>query len=171
MIHILRTIVTALAVICAIGNASATEGQLKPQITGFHSNERITHLAPGGANAAREVEVSVALFDGAGRAVALPGVPFTVEAYDGNSLNGAPMVGRATTVSNGLGQGRVRLPLGTCRGTGIAGPVRVHRTSNRPEYWDITYVPSAQIRVAAAGRFETASFVHVCREVYRGTRP
>jgi hypothetical protein len=73
MNHLHRVSVGIFAAICAIGDVSATEDQLKPQIIGFHS-------------------------------------------------------------------------------------------------WDITYVPSAQIRVAAAGRFETASFVHVCREVYRGTR-
>lgn len=144
---------------------------MQPQITGFISNERITHLVPGGANAAREMEVWVALYDGSGKQVSLPGIPFVIEAYDGATPDSALRIGRTEITSNGLGQARIRLPLSACRGRGIQGPLLVHRTSNRPEYWDVTFVPHAKVRVAAAGRIATADFVHVCKESYRGTRP
>lgn len=171
MNHVHRVSVGIFAAICTVGSVSATELQLQPQITGFISNERITHLVPGGANAAREMEVSIALYDGSGKQVPLPGIPFIIEAYDGAAPDPALRTGRTEVTSNGLGQARVRLPLSACHGTGIQEPLLVHRTSNHPEYWDVTFVPHAKVRVIAAGRIATAHFVHVCRESYRGARP
>jgi hypothetical protein len=149
---------------------SACAAPVQPQVTGFRSTERITHLAPGGANAAREMEVSVGLFDSAGKPLSLPGISVLVEAYEGNGTSGASNVGRTSVTTDYSGRAQVRLPLGTCKGSNIVGPVRVHRISNRPEYWDVTYAP-AYIQLTAAGASARARFVHVCKETYRGKRP
>ena len=164
-----RCVVAGSLVLMAATSACASPVQ--PQVTGFRSTERITHLAPGGANAAREMEVSVGLFDSAERPIALPGIPLTIEAFDGDDPRRAPRVGQASVVSDASGRATVRLPLGACQGNGIEGPKRVHRTSNRPEYWDVSYVPGARISVMAEGNRALARFVHVCKETYRGTRP
>ena len=60
------------------------------------------------------------------------------------------------------------MSLGECRSPDIKGPIRVHRVSNRPEYWDVTYVEAAITSPTDSKRMR---FVHVCKEVYRGYRP
>jgi hypothetical protein len=42
---------------------SAGAASVRSEITSFQSKERITYQAPGGANAAREIDLTVQLFD------------------------------------------------------------------------------------------------------------
>lgn len=150
-----------------IGVDSASAISLKPVITGFQSKERITHLAPGGANAARELEISVQLFDEAGRIAHVGGQAVELVARDKDLAEGT-VVGRLNGHTSPNGSFSGRMMLSGCRSPLVKGPIRVHRISNRPAYWDVTYVGAA-VRVGSSNN--GVEFVHVCGEVFRGSRP
>lgn len=150
-------------------------------ITSAGSRENITHLAPGlrsgsmpgGANAARWLDVTAMVFQADGTTPA-PGVSVTFEAFDGDGRS-ERRTALATTVAvaDSQGMARARLDIGVCRGPGIVGPVTARRPSNRPEWWSITYVPGAVVRASTSPdtRVREANFQHVCREQYLGVRP
>jgi hypothetical protein len=151
-----------------IAAGSAWAASPRPEITSFQSKERITHLAPGGANAAREIDLTVRLFDEAGRIVRMPGVTVDLSTRDAGPGNGFnTIVGRLTGVTGADGAFSGRLTFSDCRSPYIQGPISVHRISNRPEYWDVTYVKAAIF----AGEKKLVEFVHVCKEIFRGSRP
>jgi hypothetical protein len=158
---------------CLVGSltfgANAHEQDLFPQVISFQSQERITHLVPGGANAARELVVTVALFDKNGDAATASGYPFEVSAFDGGPGGRDYPVGSLAGVTGANGTFSGRLALSECRTTQVEGPIRVHRTSNKPEYWDVTYA-IASLRTGKETN-QRAHFVHVCKEMYRGNRP
>lgn len=168
--------------LCAIDTAQADNPTLIAVVSGAFSSENITHLAPGpsggtspgGANAARWLDVTASVFLGDGNTPAGAGERVTFAAFD--SAGGTSRRTKLTSVvayTNARGVATARLPIGECRGPGIVGPVTVHRGYSRPEYWDITYVPGAQIQAQVNGDAtpRPATFQHVCKERYRGTRP
>lgn len=150
---------------CAMSSASATT--YHPVITGFQSKERITHLVPGGANAARQVEISIQLFDGADIAVRRQGELVELSARDVGP-RGVTLVGQLKGITRADGTFTGTMSLGECRSPDIKGPIRVHRVSNRPEYWDVTYVDA---EITSPADRKGMRFIHVCKEVYRGYRP
>lgn len=158
---------------CLIGSlalgANAQEQELFPQVISFQSQERITHLVPGGANAARELVVTVALFDKNGDAAIASGYPFEISAFDVGPGGRVYPVGSLAGVTGANGTFSGRLALSECRTPQVEGSIRVHRTSKQPEYWDVTYA-TAVLR-AGEETNQLAHFVHVCKEVYRGNRP
>jgi len=147
---------------------STGAASVRSEITSFQSKERITYQAPGGANAAREIDLTVQLFDEAGRIVRMPGVSVNLSTRDegpGDGFN--TIVGRLTGVTGADGAFSGRLTFSDCRSPYIKGPIRVSRISNHPECWDVTYVDAAIFD----GERRLTRFVHVCKEVYRGNRP
>lgn len=154
---------------CAFVSASVCGATVTPQVVGFQSREDITHLAPGGANAARAIDVRVKLYDERGEPVRLAGHPVVVVAKDRLSRGQLNEVGRLSGLSDANGEFSGRMTLTPCRTDWELGPLRVHRISNRPEYWDITYASAQLSTDPKLGRF--FSFNHICREVYRGYRP
>jgi hypothetical protein len=157
----------AIFLCCTCAAIRASAATYYPVITGFESKEPITHLAPGGANAARKVDISIQLFDGAGVAVRRSGELVEFSARDSGPRGGA-LVGQLKGVTRADGTFTGTMSLGECRSPDIKGPTRVHRISNRPEYWDVTYV-DALIKSPTDNR--GMRFIHVCKEVYRGYRP
>lgn len=158
----------ASVLLFGLATGSAGAETLRTEVAGFQSKEQITHLAPGGANAAREVDLKLQLFDGAGQIVRLPGAKMQISIRDdgpGDGFN--TVVGRLDGVSGVDGAFSGRITFSDCRSPNIKGPIHVHRISNRPEYWDVTYVDAA---IFDGGR-QLMKFVHVCKEIYRGNRP
>jgi hypothetical protein len=154
--------------LCGVSVVSAANAvSYHPVITGFQSTERITHLAPGGANAARQVQISVQLFDDAGGVVRKSGELVELSARDSGPRGGA-LVGQLKGVTRADGTFTGTMSLGECRSPDIKGPTRVHRISNRPEYWDVTYVDAL---IKSSPDNMGMRFIHVCKEVYRGYRP
>jgi hypothetical protein len=129
---------------------------------------------PGGANAARLLDVSAAVFQSDDKTPATAGERVTLIAYDVDAKTKRRVqLAKVTGYTDPNGRFTAKLPIGECRGVGTRGPESLHRPSNRPEYWDITYVPAAAV-VAIAGVNENAratAFQHVCKETYRGYRP
>ncbi|MGA7438179.1 MAG: hypothetical protein WBW32_08635 [Luteibacter sp.] len=160
----MKRMASVLLMLAVAGVANATS--VRPEITAFQSKERITHLAPGGANAARELDITVQLFDDAGRAVRMPGLSIDLTVNDVDKVQ-STVVGRLAGITGVDGAFSGRITFSDCRSSDIKGPIRVHRISNRPEYWDTTYADAA----IYAGTTRLARFVHVCKEVYRGNRP
>jgi hypothetical protein len=100
--------------------------------------------------------------------VALPGYAVNLVAFDGDPQKRYG-IGTLKGVTDGAGHFKGKVLLSDCRTPAIVGPTRVHRISNRPEYWDVTYTV-ARIVANDNGKGQ-ARFVHVCKEIYRGTRP
>lgn len=172
------TMACALAMACTAAMASASTHAV---ITNASSRENITHLAPGlyggsmpgGANAARFLDVTAMVFQADGTTPA-PGVSVTFEAFDGDaSAERRTPLATTVAVANSQGVARTRLDIGVCRGPGIVGPVTARRPSNRPAWWSITYVPGAIVRARTSPdtTVREANFQHVCREQYLGARP
>lgn len=164
----MKRLVTGCFVGCLLLAGGARAQSVYPEIVSFQSRERITHQAPGGPNAAREIEVEVGLFDEAGRMVALPGYTVNLVAFDGDAQQRYG-IGTLKGMTDSAGRFKGKVLLSNCRTPAILGPTRVHRISNRPEYWDVTYT-AARVVANDNGNGQ-ARFVHVCKEIYRGTRP
>lgn len=150
------------------------------------SDESITHMAPfpstedvrlvpGGSNAAREINVTAAVYDSDGDMLAPAGEHVTLFAVDYDpETKHKVILAEADGYTDATGHFTAKLRIGDCRGPGIVGPVRMHRHSNRPEYWDITYVPTAYVVAILDDKRSVARpsfFQHVCKETYRGLRP
>ncbi|MET0504449.1 MAG: hypothetical protein ABWZ85_03920 [Luteibacter sp.] len=174
-----------LFAVCALGACSATLARTPGTlavIASASSSENITHLAPGthggtapgGANAARWLEVTAAVFQSDGNTPAGAGERVTFVAFDREeSANREVLLVAVDALTDARGVARARLPIGECRGVGVTGPLSLHRGSNRPEYWDITFVPDSTVeaRTNRAVPARKARFQHVCKERYRGSRP
>ncbi|KJV36950.1 hypothetical protein [Luteibacter yeojuensis] len=164
----MKRLAAALLGICSLG-AHAHGTTIYPQVTSFQSRERITHLIPEGANAARELDLTVGLFDQDGNVVIQPGTFVEVTAVEFGDGEQRYPVGSISGVTDANGQFTGRLALSACRTPKVMGPVRVHRTSSKPEYWDVTYVRA--LLKTDGGNEHQPSFVHICKETYRGNRP
>jgi len=152
-------------------------------VSRIHSNERISHLAPGfglsvpgGANAARSLEVEATVFEGDGKTTVGAGQRVAFHAYDVEKSN-SWLLTSTEIVTNDDGIARATLAIGACKG-GVRGPVRMHTPSNRPEYWDISYNPESIVLAMLPGNEQRLQptqywipFQHVCKEAYRGYRP
>jgi hypothetical protein len=150
-------------------------------VSRVHSNEAISRLAPGlvstapgGANAARTLEVEATVFEGDGVTPVGPGQRVTFRASDAEGPR-KWLLASIETVTDAKSVARATLNIGPCRG-GIRGPLRVHTPSNRPEYWDISYNPESRVVASIPGGNTRSSrlwgsFQHVCKEVFRGYHP
>lgn len=159
-------------------------------ISRLNSSEKISHLAPGnetpfpvpegvtpvpgGANAARQIDVTAVVFesDKITRAPAGEHVKLVAIDYDPRTKEKI-ILATVDGYTDIRGELSARLDLGPCSGIGMMGPIRMSRPSNHPEYWDITYVPNAYvIAVLDGGRAlaQPAVFQHVCQETYRAYR-
>jgi hypothetical protein len=152
-------------------------------VSKVHSNEKISHLAPGrglsvpgGANAARTLEVEARVYEGDGSTPVGAGQRVVFNASDVEAKNSWPLTS-VEAVTDDKSIARATLNIGPCKG-GILGPVRMHTLSNRPEYWDIAYNPESVVLALVSGSDQPfrpehgwQPFQHVCREVYRGYRP
>lgn len=173
-----------------IAESSGLQPQISPSpvngqavIARKRSDENISHLAPGpgsqarlagGANAARRIDVTAAVYDSTGNVPATKGVHVTLVAFDFDPISReAIALDTVDGYTDPSGEFTARLNIGTCRGGGRVGPVRLHRISNRPRYWDITYIPSAYVMAVLDDGMpqRPGNFQHVCNEVYRGNRP
>ncbi|WP_285405373.1 hypothetical protein [Luteibacter sp. ME-Dv--P-043b] len=175
------TMACVLGIACTAATATAL-ASTHAVITRAGSRENITHLAPGlrsgsmpgGANAARFLDVTAAAFKADGKTPA-PGERIRIVAFDRDgTTKKAVELAAVDAITDSLGMATVRLPIGECRGPGIVGPLSVHRRSNKPAYWDITYVPGATVTATTADDRqppEGANFQHVCRERFRGNQP
>lgn len=159
-------------------------------ISRLSSSENISHLAPGketpfpvpegvmpvpgGANAARQVDVTAVVFesDETTRVPAGEHVKLVAIDYD-------PVTDRKTILATADGytdeRGEVsaRLNIGPCSGIGMVGPIQMHRPSNHPDYWHITYVPNAYVMALLDGdgvKATPSPFQHVCHETYQAYR-
>jgi hypothetical protein len=164
----MKRLATSLIALAAFG-AHAHGATIYPQVTNFQSQERITHLIPEGANAARELQLTIGLFDEDGNVVKQPGFPVSVTAVEFGDGDQRYPVGTISGLTGPDGRFTGRLALDACRTPRLMGPVRVHRTSNKPEYWDVTYA-RALLETAGGNEYQP-SFVHICKEAYRGYRP
>lgn len=147
------------------------------------SDENISHLAPthgtthpvpGGANAARVLDVTASVYDSTGTYLAPAGEHVVVTAFDYDpDTKQKAILDTVEGYTDANGEFSARLNIGECRGPGIRGPVRMNRISYPPVFWDITYVPTAYVTAFLDnGKPQRLSeFQHVCREKYRGSRP
>ncbi|HEY4294423.1 hypothetical protein [Luteibacter sp.] len=132
-----------------------------------------THPVPGGANAARVLDVTASVYDSTGNHLAPAGEHVIVVAFDYDPVTKEKAIlDTVEGYTDSSGQFSARLNIGECR-AGIQGPVRMHRISYPPVFWDITYVPTAYVTALlddGKGQHKT-EFQHVCYERYRGSRP
>jgi hypothetical protein len=167
-----------------------TDPELQSVIARLSSSENISHLAPGkdtplpvpegvtpvpgGANAARQVDVTAVVFD-SDEATRVPaGEHVKLVAIDYDPVSDKKII--LTTVdgyTDARGEFSARLDIGPCAGIGMMGPIRMNRPSNHPDQWDITYVPNAYVMALLDDKravAKVAVFQHVCQETYRAYR-
>ncbi|KLD76481.1 hypothetical protein Y886_21070 [Xanthomonas hyacinthi DSM 19077] len=172
--YTLHTFDPASRSIIATAGSSENISHLAPgKETPFPVPEGVTPV-PGGANAARQIDVTAVVFDSDETTRAPAGEHVRLVAVDY-----APATKRRITLAtvdgltNARGEFSARLPIGPCAGIGMVGPIRMNRPSNHPDYWDITYVPTAYVMALLDGKSATVSasaFQHVCQETYRAYR-
>jgi hypothetical protein len=172
--YILRTSDPASRSVIARLGSSENISHLAPgKDTPFPVPEGVTPV-PGGANAARQIDVTAVVFESDQMSRAPAGEPVKLVAVDYDPRTGRRVV-LATVDGYTDAQGEIsaRLNIGSCAGIGMVGPVRMNRPSNHPDYWDITYVPTAYVIALLDGRqatAEAAPFQHVCHEAYTAHR-
>ncbi|SFW58330.1 hypothetical protein [Luteibacter sp. UNCMF366Tsu5.1] len=134
----------------------------------------MTYLVPGGSNAARVLDVTASVYDSTGNHPAPMGEHVIVVAVDFDPVTKQKAIlDTVEGYTDSDGEFSARLNIGECRGPGMQGPVRMHRISHPPVFWDITYVPTAYVTAFLDdGKVQRVTeFQHVCREWYRGSRP
>lgn len=154
-------------------------------VSTVHSKENISHLAPGreflvpgGANAARTLEVAATVFEGDAVTPVGAGQDVVFSAFD---LEGTKQpirrwqLATAEAVTDDEGIAHATLDIGPCRG-GVLGPIRVPTRGSPPDFWDITYnpasavvaiVPDSDAQPSFGNRKAVGRFQHVCKEVFR----
>jgi hypothetical protein len=167
-----------------------TDPESQSVIARLRSSENISHLAPGkdtpfpapggvmpvpgGANAARELDVTAVVFDSDQTTRAPAGEHVKLVAIDYDPVTDKNII--LTTVdgyTDARGEFSARLNIGPCAGIGMMGPIRMDRPSNHPDQWDITYVPNAYVMALLDDKravVKAATFQHVCQETYRAYR-
>lgn len=166
-----------------------SDPQSESVIARLSSSENISHLAPGkdtpfpvpeevtpvpgGANAARQVDVTAVVFDSDKTTRAPAGEHVKLVALDYDPITKKKAI--LTTVdgyTDARGEFSARLDIGQCSGIGMVGPIRMNRPSNHPDHWDITYVPNAYVVALLDGNgpAKVANFQHVCHETYQAYR-
>jgi hypothetical protein len=176
----------------AVGNYTlhTSDPYSRSVIARLSSSENISHLAPGkdtpfpvpeevapvpgGANAARQVDVTAVVFDSDETTRAPAGEHVTLYAVDFDSITKKSIIlTQADGYTDTQGELHARLNIGPCAGIGIKGPIRMNRPSNHPDYWHITYVPDAHVVALlddGRGVATPSPFQHVCDERYEPYR-
>lgn len=176
----------------AIGSYTlrTSDPRSKTVISSARSSENISHLAPGketpfpvpddvtpvpgGANAARQIDVTAVVYDSDGETRVPAGEHVTLYAvdYDLDTKKSA-LLAQVDGYTDANGELSARLNIGPCLGVGIKGPIRMNQPSYKADSWHITYVPGAHvIALLDDGRSKAtiSPFQHVCDERYEPYR-